>query len=105
MDLRAAMAGEERLRDIGDLAVELPRGARIWVHLGGPAAVTAETEMMMLVERDLRSLGWQQGGSKGPAPELLEYPMSVAEQEREALKVSSKADRWRQRHLPDNTTT
>jgi len=98
-------SGEWRLADLGDLAAELPRGARIWVHLGGPAAVTLETEMLMMVELNLRQLGWQNSGNKGQEPKMLNYPKSLAEQEKAAVKVTNKAERWRERHLETPNTT
>lgn len=103
--MRACLAGQYgSLKDVGDLAVELPRGARIWVHLGGPAAVTGETEMLMSVEHALNGIIWQNGGGKGPEPKPREYPESVAEMEKQAAKVTSKAERWRERHQPQETT-
>lgn len=103
--MRACLAGAEgSLRDIGDLAVELPRGAQIWVHMGGPAAVTSETEMLMVVEWKLDQAMYQQGGNKGKEPELRDYPDSVDEAEKKAQKVSNKAERWKQRHMPQETT-
>lgn len=98
LNLRASFTSPDwSLRDLGDLAVELPRGAQIWVHMGGPAAVTAETEMMMVVEFNLRQLGWD---GKGKEPKVLDYPESAAAIEKRAEKVTSRAQRWKQRHMP-----
>ena len=102
--MRAALAGPDwTLRELGDLAVELPRGARIWVHLGGPAAVTGETEMLMAVELRLEQLGYQNAGSKGPEPKMRDYPESVEAIDRAAAKVTNKAERWKARHQPRPT--
>lgn len=104
LDLRACLAGMHgRLVDIGDLAVELPRGARIWVHMGGPTAVTGETEMLMQVDYTIRHVAWQFSGSKGQEPKPHDYPLSAKAIEQQAEKVTNKAERWKQRHMQRTT--
>lgn len=91
------------LREIGDLAVELPRGARIWVHMGGPAAITSETEMLYAIESVLNMQRWERGGGKGEQPKPREFPESAAAIDKKETLVTSRAERWKARHLPGKT--
>lgn len=79
--------------------MELPRGARIWVHTGGPQAVTGETEMLMQVDFTIRHVAWQISGGKGKEPSPHEYPESVVAIDKREQKVTNKAERWKQRHM------
>ena len=102
LNLRTVLTGTEwSLPDVGDLAVELPRGARIWVHMGGPAAVSYESEMLMAVEYQILGLQYQWGGSKGEPPKFRDYPESATAIEAQQQKVTDKAARWKQRHMAD----
>jgi hypothetical protein len=106
LNLRKALTGDDwTLREVGDLAAQLPRGAQIWVHIGGPGAITEQTEMLYAIEAALNMHRYEQTGAKGEPPKPREYPESVEEIERKQKLVGSRAQRWREKYMPkqDNT--
>jgi hypothetical protein len=77
LDLEGLWRGDFSPRRAAALALNLPRGSQVWVMLGGERAVTAETEALWLVEHAIVAVAHAQGGGKGQAPKVREYPEGV----------------------------
>lgn len=76
----------------------LPRGASVYQWIGGPSAVTAETEGSYLVELAVHNHVWSAGGQQGNGPKLRAYPVGLAEQKAKADKARRKAEQFMQKH-------
>ena len=87
-------AGRIRVGTVAALVEHLPRGGAVGRALGGPAAVSDEWLATALLDRDIRTWAWLQGGKKGKPPELWALPEGRREREaREAREAEQKA-RW-----------
>jgi hypothetical protein len=86
-------------RRIAVLALNLPRGAATWRALGGAGAVTGEVEASWLVEHTLMMIAHGQGGGKGKAPQMRDFPLGILEEQAKAEKTQSRAERFRAKHL------
>jgi hypothetical protein len=80
------------------MAAHLPRGSAVGVRLGGPAAVSEETEASWLVETALYKIAHAKAGGKGKAPEMREYPLGVAEQAEKQNYAASRAEAFLRKH-------
>lgn len=88
----------ETVRRISNLVTWLPRGARLWQMMGGPAAVTRETEATIALETTQLGIAWVQGGKKGKQPEGRSFPASVEEERQAAAYTETRAAAWRRKH-------
>jgi hypothetical protein len=86
------------VRKICVLVMNLPRGARTWMALGGGGAITSEVEASWLVEHALYAIAHAKAGGKGKGPEIRPYPPGLLEMEAEANKVTSRAEAFRAKH-------
>ena len=71
--------------------------------IGGPHAVTRETEAIMGMETTQLGIAWMQGGKKGKQPTGREFPPSVEEAEKASAYTESRAAAWRRKY-GDRTT-
>ncbi|GAB2767510.1 hypothetical protein [Sinomonas soli] len=103
LDLDGMYAGRLRPRKVANLVENLPRGAAVWVHTGGPRAVSDETEALWAVEAAVAAGNWQRGGGKGTKPEMRPFPEGLltvrARAEERAARTKAKAERFRRRHM------
>lgn len=83
--------------ELADLVWELPDGCPLWQSVGGPRAWSQETQMLSIVEHQIRHLQWMQGKRNQKRPKRMEPPKYAFERDREARAAEAKADRWQQR--------
>lgn len=107
--LRAAMRAEYgvdlrdpgmSLRDLADLAANLPLGCALYRAAGGPAAWSDEVHMLAAVEFRLRVLAWQKtedGKRNRNQPKPLEPPKSAHEKQAEERELSRRAQAYLRR--------
>lgn len=98
LDLADMYRGRLTVRKICVLVMNLPRGAQTWLAFGGAGAITAETESAWLIEHALYAIAHAQGGSKGKAPEVREYPSGKLELAAKAQQVIDRAEAFRAKH-------
>lgn len=79
--------------------VNLPRGATVWRHIGGPASVTDETESLWMLEHTTQMIAWVKGGKRGKKPQPRAYPKGVNEDARKQLEFEKKAEQFRRKFL------
>ena len=92
------------VRRVSVLVTWLPRGARLWQMIGGPAAVTRETEAIMGLETTQLGIVWVQGGKKGKAPEGRPYPPSAEQAKQASAYTESRAAAWRRKYPKQQTS-
>lgn len=90
--------GTLSVRKVCVLVLNLPRGAQTWIAMGGPGAISAETEAAWIVEHALYLIAYGQGGSKGQKPEMRPYPVGIEEQQAKAQFTQSRAEKFRAKH-------
>lgn len=90
--------GEYTAREISIYTKHLPRGGAVGEFIGGPDAITAEQEDLWVVQHLLAGLGWQNAGSKGPAPKMRDYPKGWSEQQSTEQKMLSQAEAFARKH-------
>jgi hypothetical protein len=98
VDLPGMYRGKYSARQISIFVKYLPRGAQTWQLLGGPQAITQETEDLWIVAHLLSGIAWQNAGSKGQPPKPREYPKGVLEQRAEMNRMLSQAEAFRRKH-------
>jgi hypothetical protein len=98
LDLADMYRGLISVRRIAVLVLQLPRGANLWVSVGGAGAVTAEVDALWNVEHAILSVAHGQGGRKGPAPERRKYPPGLEEVQAKQAKAVSQAEAFRAKH-------
>jgi hypothetical protein len=81
------------------LALNLPRGAGTWQAVGGAGAISGEVEASWMLEHTMQMIAHGQGGGKGKAPQMRDYPAGLHEEQAKAAKSLSRAERFRQKHL------
>lgn len=79
------------------LVLGLPRGARTWQLVGGPGAVTAETEALWGVHYLQQAQMYQSAGNKGQKPKPPEYPEGYQEKKSDVERIESNAKAWREK--------
>lgn len=90
--------GAVSVRKISVLAMHLPRGAAVWLAVGGRAAITSEVEAAWMVEHALYKIAHGQAGSKGPAPTPREYPTGVEDMAAKVRFTETRAEAFRRKH-------
>lgn len=89
------------LLELADLTHWIPDGSALWRSIGGPRAVSQESELLILVEYQIRHLQWmQQGKRNAKKPKPIELPKYASEIAAEANRSAAKGDRWRARQKP-----
>jgi hypothetical protein len=90
--------GAVSVRKICVLVLNLPRGAQTWIAMGGPGAISAETEAAWIIEHALYLIAYGQGGSKGQKPEMRPYPPGFEAANKKAQFTQSRAEKFRAKH-------
>lgn len=83
------------------LLVHLPRGASVWIHAGGPGAITDETESAWILEHTMLMQQWGQApkNKRGKAPKMREYPKPLFESDKKAEQFERNAAAWKRKYL------
>lgn len=84
--------------ELADLVGALPDGCALWQSIGGPRAWSQETQMLAVIEYDLRILQWQNNQGKGQRPKPPQPPQYAGEERVEDARMRAKAERWKARH-------
>jgi len=93
-DLADLYTGELTVRKAGVLLTGLPRGSNTWIRMGGPGAITAETEGLWLVEHAVKLTVWD---GKGKPPQMRDYPEEWGKADKKTQHAVSQAEKWRAR--------
>lgn len=94
--------GTVSVRKITVLSQFLPRGAALWQMIGGPSAITDETESGWTQEHYLAQLAWQNAGGKGQRPKPRPMPKGIKAQKDAARRAESQALAWKRKHAGHN---
>lgn len=90
--------GSPPARELGAMAINLPRGCAVGQAVGGAWAVTAEVDAIHLVEFRMRDVWHAYTKGKGKKPEPMPYPVGwLTAQQKQASKEQkfmSKRDKW-----------
>jgi len=98
LDLADMYRGILSVRKVSVMAAHLPRGGAVGERLGGAMAITPEVEGSWLVEAALYRVAHAEGGGKGKAPEMRDYPLGVAEMAEKQDYAVSRAEAFRRKH-------
>jgi hypothetical protein len=99
VDLADMYRGLLTPRKVAVLVLNLPRGSQTWRAVGGGGAITAEVEAAWMVEHTLMMIAYGQGGSKGKAPTMREYPLGLLELAAKDEYTQTRAEAFRAKHL------
>lgn len=66
--------------------------------LGGPLAVTRETEAILGLEATELGIMWNKGGRKGKPPEARPFPLGADEMEKQSSFTERNAAAWRRKY-------
>ena len=87
------------LLELADLTANLPDGCAFWQSVGGPRAWSQETQMLAVIEYDLRILQWQNNQGKGQKPKPPQPPAYAGEERVADARMRAKSERWKSRHV------
>jgi len=109
--LRASLRAEYQLdldrhdltpTELADLAVWLPSGSAVWRSMGGPAAWSQETAMLVNLEQTVRAFNWmftEDGKHRRNYPEPLEPPKFYQDEKAEQLRLERRIEKFKVRHM------